>query len=354
MAIIREGNQEQALKIGTIINRNFLMKGLLYFTLLTVSGLTIVHFYTWTPETLETLDHLDVQFFLITIALSFVDMFLGAYRNHIFIRKVKKNVSPWLSFRANLANVFLGAVTPSQTGGSLAQLFIFYRGGVPLSNSIPISMINFICTMVFFLSSAGIAFYATEHLFSTNLLSHLIRFGVVFIISILILYLLILWKPALLGRVVRNFARLVSYVHQRWSRIVLDLSEKLLREVDKFRETFKYFLHRKPRLMLYSFGMTILLYLNKFTIGYFLLCGLGIEVDYLEVVIAQMIILIILYFSPSPGGSGIAELSIAGVMSGLIPSYVLAIYTPLHRFFLLYLPVLLGAGVFLREFKKQG
>jgi hypothetical protein len=33
---------------------------------------------------------------------------------------------------------------------------------------------------------------------------------------------------------------------------------------------------------------------------------------------------------------------------------VLAIYTPLHRFFLLYLPVLLGAGVFLREFKKQG
>ncbi len=353
MAGITEAAEMQTLKAKMVFTRQHLRKGFIVFLLLTVSGLTIVFFATQTPETLKTFHHLNGRFFWIAIALAVLDMLVGGWRNHIFVRKVKEGASPWLSVRANLANVFLGAVTPASSGGGAALLFIFHRGGVSLSSSLPIAMINFISTMFFFLAAGLIATLLMPNQISSDLSTYLLRSIIILVTGLLILYLCLLWRPALLGRVVERFARLVSYLNRRWGMAILELSKKLLREVDKFQACCQYFLRRNPRLLLYSLGLTILLYLNKLTIGYCLLRGLGIEVDYLSVMIVQLIILISLYFSPSPGGSGLAELSIATLMSGLVPGFVLSLYTPLHRLFLLYLPALLGSGVLLKALRNQ-
>ena len=67
----------------------------------------------------------------------------------------------------------------------------------------------------------------------------------------------------------------------------------------------------------------------------------------------QAIIYLLLYFAPSPGGSGIAELSIAGLMAGIIAEDYIGTFTLLQRSFLVFIPAMLGALVVLRELNKS-
>lgn len=342
-----------ALKPERVLNQHALRRGFTLFIFMTVLGLAIVFFATQTPETVEIIRRLDGRYFLVAIALAALDMLVGGWRNHIFIRKVKDGVSSWLSFRANVANIFLSAVTPSSSGGGPAQLFIFCRGGVAISKSLPIAMINFIATMVFFLVAGLTAAVLMPNQVASDLSTYLLRSVITLVAGLLALYLCLLWRPAMLGRIVGRCARFVLRFNQRAGSTILKLSTKLLGEVGNFQACCQYLLRRNPRLLLYSFGLTIVLYVNKLIIGYFLLRCLGFNADILSVMVIQLIILITLYFSPSPGGSGIAELSIATLMSALVPGFALSLYAPLHRFFLLYLPALLGAGVMLKELRSQ-
>jgi uncharacterized protein (TIRG00374 family) len=328
-------------------------KGLRYFGVLTVAGLALLFFYTTTPETLEALGHLEFRFFLIAIALSAVDLWIGGWRNHIFIRKIKSGVTPWLCFRANLANLFMGAMTPSQSGGGPAQLFILYRGGIPLPSGVSVSVINFLSTLVFFLVAATFAMVVVRERFSQQIVRFFIQYGFFAFAALFAFFIFALWRPDLFGRAVGAVARWVGRSGTRWGERLARLGQRAVAELDRYHASCTLFLREKPWLLLYSLVLTILMYWNKFTLAYFLMRGLGVEGDYLSMMALQTLLLFILYFSPSPGGSGIAELSTAALMSTLMPTYILPVFTMLYRFFLLYMPAALGAFVFIGEIKPR-
>jgi uncharacterized membrane protein YbhN (UPF0104 family) len=73
---------------------------------------------------------------------------------------------------------------------------------------------------------------------------------------------------------------------------------------------------------------------------------LGIHAPFVDVLLLQTLIVFLLYFAPTPGGSGLAELLSAAVMSiyvlrELTPSYVL-----LWRIVVSYLTVGFGSFIF--------
>lgn len=165
--------------IGTekVFSKKKIYKGLTYFVIFTITGLAIIFFYTNTPQTMKSLRYLKAHFICIAIVLSFLDMWLGAMRYHIFVRKIKPGTTPWLCFRANLANIFIGAVTPSQSGGGPAQLYIFYRGGIPLTVAVSLSVITFICTLGFFLVAASFSLIIVHEQFSQQAILYLVKYG---------------------------------------------------------------------------------------------------------------------------------------------------------------------------------
>jgi hypothetical protein len=59
---------------------------------------------------------------------------------------------------------------------------------------------------------------------------------------------------------------------------------------------------------------------------------------------------LVLYFSPTPGGSGIAEAGFVALFNHLVPSGTVGILAVLWRFTAEYLPFILGAAITLRAF----
>lgn len=78
--------------------------------------------------------------------------------------------------------------------------------------------------------------------------------------------------------------------------------------------------------------------------------GMNINFNWLQVMGRMVLLNLVLYFSPTPGGSGIAEAGFVVLFSELLPEGIVGIMAVLWRFTAEYLPFLLGAVVSIRAF----
>lgn len=129
------------------------------------------------------------------------------------------------------------------------------------------------------------------------------------------------------------------------------LSKRLAGHIAIYQESFARFLCEHKLVIFNVFLITGIYHLLKLNLAYIILLALGIEIDYLTAMAILALLKFILYFSPTPGGSGVGELSIAALFATLMPLHMLPIYTVLYRFFCLILPAAFGAWIVMREMK---
>ncbi|MEE8573116.1 MAG: lysylphosphatidylglycerol synthase domain-containing protein, partial [Gemmatimonadota bacterium] len=77
----------------------------------------------------------------------------------------------------------------------------------------------------------------------------------------------------------------------------------------------------------------------------------GIEAPFVDVLMLQTLLIFLLYFAPTPGGSGLAEVLSGAVMSIYVPRELTPSYILLWRIFYAYLTVGAGAFIFWRWLK---
>ena len=73
-----------------------------------------------------------------------------------------------------------------------------------------------------------------------------------------------------------------------------------------------------------------------------LMLGLGADVDWLTVMGRMMFLNILLYFSPTPGGSGIAEGGFVLLFADSVPAGTVGVLAVEWRFIAEYLPFFVG------------
>ena len=90
---------------------------------------------------------------------------------------------------------------------------------------------------------------------------------------------------------------------------------------------------------------------NKLLAGYVVLRMLDIHANFIDVLLLQTLITFLLYFAPTPGGSGLAEILSVAVMSIYVPRELIPSYILLWRLVLSYLTVGFGSMIFWRWLK---
>lgn len=323
-------------------------KGLLVFSIITVAALAILFALTHSDDTVEAFREYSAKCLLLTLLLLFFDILLGAWRNHVFMHRLDPSVEFATSLRANLANTFVGAITPSQGGGGPAQFYIYHSKGASIGQAVFVAAFNYLSTLVVFISGAVLALVLLPGRFGHRYTGIIVVCFLVFAVE-LVLLVLAMARPRLFTRLLGKVSGILSRRFPRAGRELTRLTVRITSEVETFRDSSRMFFRGKKAMFPLSLFLTLLLYLNKYVISYTVLLGLGIEADFLTVIAIQAVLMCIIYFSPSPGGSGIAELSIAALMSVVVPESRLGVFTFLQRFFLLYLPMLFGSIVVIGE-----
>lgn len=284
-------------------------------------------------------------FLVLALLAAGADLFLGAARYQIFIRELLPGASVWLSLRADLANRFVGAMTPSQTGGLPAQLWVLHRGGLPVSDSLAFLVINFLATLVFFLIAGTLTTLGLRGQFSQEAVGFLFQYGFVAFAAVLVFIVVAILRPDLVtSSLERPVARLEAS-RFRWLRAVAVPGRIVVRSGDRYGRTNSRLIRERPHLLAASLLLTGVLYLNKFTIAWLLMRAMGVEASYGLTLGIQAILHFVLYFAPTPGASGLGEISTGALMAVLMPTHLLAVFTVAFRLLTLYLPAAVGSVV---------
>ncbi len=336
-----------------LFNRKLIKRGIIIFVSISVMTLTAIFMYNGSDNIVNTWAF--IKWYYLLFALFFVtnDLLLGGLRNHIFLREFVPDIKLRVSVAGNLANIFMGAVTPSQSGGGPAQIYYFYKNGVSIIDSISASFFNFISTIVFFPLSGALALFILKGKSPPGFVMMLTTFGFRVFCTLLIIISIALFMPRVMKAMVQILAAGITKISVRVGGIFVSRSGTILKKLEDYRSKYFEVLRNSPLLMLYSFGLTIVLYFNKYMLAFILLLAFGMEVDFWEVIAIHAVLYLLLYFSPSPGGSGIAELGIAGLMSGIVSGSVIGSYTLLYRSLLVYIPAILGSFVIIGLLNRE-
>jgi uncharacterized protein (TIRG00374 family) len=340
-------------EVQKVFNKDVIIKGVFWFALITVVTIAGVFFYSNTGNTVKALSHISYKYIAICFVMIFADLMMGSWRNHIYIQKLNPAVSHWVSFRANVANMFMGAVTPAHGGAGPAQIYVYTSNGVSFINAFTVSLINMGATLIFMPLAGFVAIMLMDTSVVSGIVPSMLKYGFTFFLLFLMAFLLAFWKPVWMGMIIRKLANALSSVFPRRREKLSRWAENSYQSISKYQQTCSVIVRQHPFLFPLSLIITTFLYMNKYCMQYVILLGLGVNADLIQVISIQILIQFLIYFAPSPGGSGFAEVSISTLFARIVPQTILPIFTLLQRSFLLFFPAIIGAYVVISLLRKH-
>ncbi len=297
----------------------------------------------------EIATRFDWRFWALVVPLIGLDYWLGGWRYRLFFNgKQLPFISQWNCMRANWANMFMGAATPFQTGGGAAQLYVLWKKGASVADSLLVSLVNYVATLLFFLiSSIAAMTLLPDGLFGQNF-DAVFRTSFGVIASVVSFVLIVMFFPKTGAALAQNLLAVLPLGKEKRSR----WSEKVEGEARRFQEGFRKILRENKAGVALTFFATLWLYFNKYLIGYVIVRAIGQDVPFDIFIGIQVVQMLMLYFAPTPGASGLAEISTVWLMGTLMPESLLLVYAVLYRLATTMLAAVVGGAVLMQEIKN--
>lgn len=349
--------------MATRLAPHLLRRGLELFAAISVVGFVGLLLYgNNLDQFIGAMISLKWGWLLLGVGVASLDWIGGGLRLYV----LAKYVHPSTGLKECIISAGLNAwgtlLTPSQAGGGPVGIYALKRYGTPIPVGMVVTFVSFVATIVFFgvagplavVLGAGSSLEQHAVLGASFNLNDLFRLSVGGFLSVGALVLFIIVFPNVARRLAR---RIVSWLERRGNRRIAGRLEVLNEGIDRAHEAMVAFFHGRGWLALGAAVLfTAVAMANKLTAGYIVLRALGIHVGFVDVLLLQTLIIFLLYFAPTPGGSGLAEVLSAAVMSIYVPRELTPSYVLLWRLLIGYLTVAVGSIVFWRWLKlwEQG
>jgi uncharacterized protein (TIRG00374 family) len=340
--------------MGYRITRSRIRRGLQVFTLLSLSSLVVIFFVTHSHMTAAALRNVEPLWLLLAVPFIVIDWFGGGLRLYLFSRVFHPSIRFKACVKANMANYFLGAITPSQTGGGPAQIYMLYVAGMPAVEATSASLMTFFST-TFFLVLSGAALYLFRGFVPLpgKLLGHLFNVGMLFFLVVAAILVVALLIPGFYRELSRLLILVASRLRRKDYLRTGSWAHGMLDAVDRCHRQLIHYVQRHFHVFVYGILVSGVCFFSKFAVSYLVVRSLGVRASFLEVAMLQLAVILINYFFPTPGGSGSAELSSAALMSAVVPKGLIGFYVVLWRVLSTYVSVGVGGAVVLHELGKK-
>jgi len=337
--------------MATILTPRTLRRGLELSVLASLVGFAAVLLYRGNyREFLPSLAHLQPLWIVVGIAVASLDWVGGGLRHWVISRPVWPSASLKGMIVAGGMGAWAGYLTPIHGGAGPTMIYTMKRYGLPIPVGITTILMSFITTVVFFSITGplAVALGAGRSLGQKGDILGLTLFdifvgslGVFGGLGLLLLVLVIF--PGFARDVIHRVADLVS----RASGRVAARIEGLRAGIDQAHAALVTYNTPAGYLaLLLGVVLTGAAYGPRLLAGYVALRAVGLDANFVDVLLLQLLITFLLYFAPTPGASGIGEILSAAVMSVYVPAALVPLYTLLWRVFVTHCTIAAGSAVF--------
>lgn len=249
-------------------------------------------------------------------------------------------------------NIFVSNITPLATGGGLAQVWFLRRHGVPLGTAFTATTIRTVLAVLFIFGATPVLIFnlpGAEAATNNNSLKQ----ALILCVSLYgAFFLTLMFRPRWLSLpllktvdILRRTHLIGTSRHQRWRN-------RVMQETRLFTEGFRTYLKGPKVDVLASWVATAIFLLSLFSFPAFICWALGYDLEYWLVVGRMVIITFVMYFSPTPGASGIAEGVFGHFFSGSLAAAHLVLVIIAWRALTIYLGMVIGLVVTQRELAR--
>lgn len=335
-----------------------LRRGLEVFAAISLVGFVGLLLYGNNLERfLNAMVSLRFRWILVAVALASLDWLGGGLRLYVLARHVRRETSLAGAIFAGGMNTWASYLTPSQTGGGPMMIYVLRRYGTPLPEGTVAALMSFVATIVFFavagpvavVLGAGRSLSVHDVIGDAVNLYDLFRLSLGSFVGIGLVILVLILFPSVARRLAGTLAaRFERRGKPRWVARLRALEEG----VDQAHQSVARFASVAGwGALAVAVVLSAAAHANKLLAGFVVLKMLGIDAPFVDVLLLQTLITFLLYFAPTPGGSGLAELLSAAVMSIYVPRELTPSYILLWRLTTCYLTVGFGSLLFWRWLK---
>ena len=301
------------------------------FLILLVLGISGIVIYTTVDiNTLHNLDRFQPWSIALAVLAVSLGLFFDGSRLMHMVKISNEKITLYQAVQVVFGNYFLALLTPGATGGAVAQLMFLRHAGVPTGKATVLVIVRTLLSILFlvlcmpfiFMHDAGILpGVSNQTLMAVTLTAFVVIIGIVFGAR-------------------RGY---LDYVVVRFTK---HMKNERRRKVFAFYRDTKCaisLLAKSPKQMLLVFAESGLNLLCIYAIVPCLLLGLGVtDADWYTVRGRMIFLNMLLYFTPTPGGSGIAEGGFVLLFSGTVPAGTVGIMAVCWRLIAEYIPFLIG------------
>lgn len=286
-------------------------------------------------------------------ALLFSYFVADGLRLHYTLRALGHAVPFRTALNLVFINHLVSNVTPMATGGGIAQVVYLRSQGVPIGSATAATTIRTVLAVLFIFSSVPLVLWLLapggDDGFGASVAGYLAVAVAVYLGS----FGLALGRPRWLAgplttlvRSVGSFGLVQPERAERWEF-------KVRRELVRFGRSVRAYGSGSRTDVALSVFWTAVFLISLFSFPAVLLAGLGYGIPYPTVVGLTLLTTFVLYFSPTPGASGIAEGTFGYLFRDLVAAEHLVLLTVSWRVLSIYVGMGLGLIVLQRALVRR-
>ncbi|NPV71830.1 MAG: flippase-like domain-containing protein [Firmicutes bacterium] len=127
---------------------------------------------------------------------------------------------------------------------------------------------------------------------------------------------------------------------------LVSVGRKLIRNLKEFRKSLRLLARENIVYVAAAYVYALLYFTMMFAMGPVILAGLGVRYSRVTIFALQVLVYVVAGFTPTPGGSGAAELGSFVLLAPVAPVHVIGAFLVVWRLFTFYLNLLAGGIAF--------
>ena len=303
-------------------------RGIFMFLLLLAVSIGIIY-YTIDLDALKTIS----SFNSISLLLALVALIVGMYFDGLRLQRLVKIGGYKLSIKAVLrvifSNYFMAMLTPGASGGAVAQVLVLRSYGVPISKGTPIVLIRTVFSIMFLVIMLPFVFLRDAIEIPYISRDMLLIFAVVSVIAMLV------------GTYILQTKYMRQFVYNLAQRFKAHKTKDWLSKLETLNQGLGL-LYKQPIQSFIVFIESGLSLLCLYCIAPALMYAFTPDIPIIDILDRMILLNLILYFAPTPGGTGIAEGLFVVLFSTFVPNGTVGIVAVAWRVMAEYLPFFVG------------
>lgn len=318
------------------MNKKLMWRLVALFVLVLAISAAVIYF-TFDIRTLDYLTMFQPSSILMALGILGVGLLFDGLRLITLAKVTDEELTLKQIINVVLSNYFLALVTPGASGGAIAQVMFMKKAGVPVAKATVVVLVRTIMSINFLILLVPVVFFTDKDINTWIPTSVLATVSIGFIsLPVLAFFLMRTEYP------------------EKWldfftKKLAFRTRQNCFIWYQEFKHAF-VIMGKHPMMVLRAFIESGISLLCIYATVPMYFTGMNIDYNLTQVMGRMVLINLVLYFSPTPGGSGIAEAGFVMLFKNLLPNGLAGIMAVLWRFTAEYLPFLLGAFVTIRAF----